>query len=206
MCSRRRWPVRRSLLWVGGAFAVGCVPSARLVARRLAGIDIDAVGDGKPGAANVRQTVGAKAGYLVAGMDLAKGYLPATLAKLGGAGENTVGAVAVAPELAHILVTGGRGAVAAMGGAFAIDTPAMLIAGAGIVAGTKAGYHPQSVVIGAFGLLPIRLLLRRRALAGFWGVMPGVILVFARLRGSADVGPATDPAVLWNRFWIDRDH
>jgi glycerol-3-phosphate acyltransferase PlsY len=204
--SKRRWPVRRSLLWIGGAFAVGCLPSARLVARRVAGIDIDAVGDGKAGAANVRQNVGAKAAYLVAGMDLAKGYLPATLAKLNGAGENTVGMAAVAPELAHILVTGGRGAVAAMGGAFAIDTPAMLTVGAGIVAGTKAGYHPQSVIVGALGLLPVRLLYRRRALAGFWGVMPGVILIFARLRGSADVGPTTDPAVLWNRFWIDRDH
>lgn len=196
----------RSLLWVGGAFAVGCVPSARLVARRLAGIDIDAVGDGKPGAANVRQVLGRKAGYLVAGMDLAKGYLPATLAKLGGAGENTVGAVAIAPELAHVLVVGGRGAATALGAVFAIDTPAMLIAGTEIVAGTKIGYHPQAVILGALGLLPIRLLIRRRALAGFWGVMPGTIMVYARLRGSSDVGPTTDPAVLWNRFWFDRDH
>lgn len=206
MRSECRWPVSRSLLWIGGAFAVGCLPSARLVARRVAGIDIDAVGDRKAGAANVRQNVGVKAAYLVAGMDLAKGYLPATLAKLNGAGENTVGAVAVAPELAHILFTGGRGAVAAMGGAFAIDTPAMLTAGAGIVAGTKAGYHPQAVIAAALALGPIRLLYRRRLLAGLWGAMPGAILVWARLRGTADVGPTSDPAVLWNRFWIDRDH
>ncbi len=50
-----------ALVGFPAAFALGCIPSARLVSRLLGAGDISQAGDRKPGAANVARTLGWRA-------------------------------------------------------------------------------------------------------------------------------------------------
>ena len=186
------------------AFALGCVPSGRLVARAC-GVSLDAAGDGKPGAANVRRSVGLGPALLVAAIDIAKGYVPAAAARRRGAGPHMTGALALAPVLGHVLVVKGRGAAPTLGATLAIDTPAMTIAGSGIVAGSIAGKHAEAVVWGGLAFPLAMALLRREPARVAWGSAVVSVLVVARLRGAP--GSPWPPAreVMWSRFWRDRD-
>lgn len=195
---------RRQLTAVAGAFALGALPSAELVARAH-GVRIKEVGDGKAGAANVRHVIGLGAGLTVAGLDIAKGFAPATVARRGGAGPNVIGALAVAPIAGHIVFTKGRGASTALGGAFALDLRATALAGSGIVAGTIAGRHAEAVIVGAFAITPIMVALRRGPVRAAWGLAIWLLIVAARLRGPAGTPWPPPKNVLWSRFWVDRD-
>ena len=79
-------PCHASIALVGlpAAFALGCIPSARLVARLTGGADILQSGDGKPGAANVARTLGWKPGAATLGIDLVKGSATAGTARALG--------------------------------------------------------------------------------------------------------------------------
>jgi glycerol-3-phosphate acyltransferase PlsY len=63
------------LLALTGAYLLGAIPSAYIVARRVAGVDIRTVGDGNVGAKNVYEQVGKVPGLLVATLDIGKGAL-----------------------------------------------------------------------------------------------------------------------------------
>jgi glycerol-3-phosphate acyltransferase PlsY len=193
-----------TLAAVAGAFALGCIPSGRLVARAF-GVRLDTVGDGKPGAANVRRSIGLAPGLLVLVLDAAKGFGPATVARRRGAGPHLSGALALAPVLGHVLVVKGRGAAPALGAAFAVDAAAMSITGVGIVAGSIVGKHAEAVVAGGLAYPPAIAILRRDPVRFGWGLAVVLILVAARLRGMP--GSAWPPTreVLWSRFWRDRD-
>jgi glycerol-3-phosphate acyltransferase PlsY len=187
------------------AVAAGALPSARLVARAVGGVAIESVGDGKPGAANVRRTLGLGPGLAVAGMDIAKGYLPAALARRHGAGPHTLGALAVAPAAGHIVFTGGRGAAPSLGGGLALDAWAMTLAGTVIVAGTIGKHHASAVLVGGASYVPVALFLRRRPMAALYGGALLALLVLARLRGPGwSAAPLTCES-LWQRLWNDRE-
>jgi glycerol-3-phosphate acyltransferase PlsY len=64
-----------------GAYLVGSVPFAYLIAKAVRGIDIREVGSGNVGATNVGRALGRKWGILVFALDVLKGFLP-TLAAL----------------------------------------------------------------------------------------------------------------------------
>lgn len=64
------------LALIPAAYALGMLPSARLVARR-SGVDIAKEGSGNPGASNVIRLVGWRAGLLVLALDVGKGALAA---------------------------------------------------------------------------------------------------------------------------------
>lgn len=66
-------------LLLPGAYLLGCLPSAVLVARSR-GVDITAVGSGNPGASNVTRVLGWRTGVVVLTLDAAKGAIA------GGAG------------------------------------------------------------------------------------------------------------------------
>ena len=66
-------------LLLPGAYLLGCLPSAVLVARSR-GVDITAVGSGNPGASNVTRVLGWRAGVVVLTLDATKGAIA------GGAG------------------------------------------------------------------------------------------------------------------------
>ena len=63
------------------AYILGSIPSALIVSRRMAGVDIRTVGDANMGARNVKRTLGWGPGIAVAVMDVAKGALAVLLAQ-----------------------------------------------------------------------------------------------------------------------------
>jgi glycerol-3-phosphate acyltransferase PlsY len=71
-----------TLVLAAGGYVLGSVPFALVIAHRLYGVDIRALGTGNIGAGNVRHTLGARAGALVMTCDMAKGFVPALAAVL----------------------------------------------------------------------------------------------------------------------------
>jgi glycerol-3-phosphate acyltransferase PlsY len=66
------------------AYLLGSIPSALIVSRLFAGVDIRTLGDGNMGARNVSRTLGWKRGAIVALIDVGKGLLPVLLARAFG--------------------------------------------------------------------------------------------------------------------------
>jgi glycerol-3-phosphate acyltransferase PlsY len=64
-----------------GAYLLGSIPSAYLIARLVAGVDITQVGDGNVGAKNTYQSVGWPAGLAVGLADVAKGAASVGMAR-----------------------------------------------------------------------------------------------------------------------------
>jgi glycerol-3-phosphate acyltransferase PlsY len=193
-----------ALLGLPAAFALGCIPSARIVSRLLSGTDIVDVGDRKPGAANVTRTLGLGPGVATAGVDVAKGFAVATTARALGAGPHLVGALAVTPVVAHIAVVRGRGAAAGLGAAFAIDAPATGIVLVPILGGTALKKAALGVILGAFALPLASLALGRRRRAMWCAALP-TLVAYARLRSSDNHDVPLTPGVAWSRLWFDRD-
>ncbi|MGZ4199218.1 MAG: glycerol-3-phosphate acyltransferase, partial [Thermoleophilia bacterium] len=70
-----------ALVGFPAAFALGCIPSARLVSNLVGAGDISQAGDRKPGAANVARTLGWAPGAATLGIDLAKGSAAAAIGR-----------------------------------------------------------------------------------------------------------------------------
>jgi glycerol-3-phosphate acyltransferase PlsY len=203
--SPRRHPVLFALVALPAAFAVGCIPTARVVIWLFGDRAKPAVG-GKTGADSVRRTVGTGPAIATGVIDALKGYSVARLARHFGAGRNLTGALAVTPLIAHVTVVRGRGASTAVGTAFAIDEPAMLVASLPIVAGSIARHHAFSVMLGAITYVPVRWVFTRAWGAPFWGLVALCVLAYARLRGSARLVPrGLTRETAWNRFWYDNE-
>ena len=202
---RRCWGGGRTLLWMGGAFAAGCIPSGRLLTRALTGESLDEIGDGKPGSSNVARSVGWKSGAAVLALDVGKAYVPATVARLSGAGHGAVAAIGISTMLGHIAVVKGRGAACALGAMFAMDPGTMAIGSAELLGGFAFRRNPQTVAVTAISLPLISLALHRRPARALGPLLVITILLAARLKGSPGAGWPSSPAVLWRRFWLDRD-
>jgi len=190
---------------MGAAFAAGCLPSGRLVTRALTGQVLAEVGDGKPGSSNVARSLGWKPGAAVLALDAGKAYLPAAAARLAGARDGAVAAVGISAMVGHIAAVKGRGAACALGTAFAMDPQMMAVGCLPLVGGSLLHRHAQAVAVTALSLPVISLALHRRAGKAAGPLAMISILLAARLRGSAGAGWPSEPAVWWNRFWLDRD-
>ena len=96
--------IAAGIVGVGAAFALGCVPSAELVARLYGRGPIVALGNGNPGAANVRRTLGMR---LPVGRGPRRIVLGGSHADGQEAGPHSIaGPMAMAPVAAHILQVG----------------------------------------------------------------------------------------------------
>jgi len=121
-----------AVLLVVGAYLLGTLPTAAVVARRT-GHDPTTEGSGNPGATNVYRTAGRRAGALVLAGDLVKGALAAGVGWL--AGDHLLGLVCGAAAVAgHVLPAtrrfrGGKG-VATSGGVTLVLFPAVGVAAA----------------------------------------------------------------------------
>ena len=106
---------------VMGAYLVGSIPTAYLVAKYKAGIDIREYGSGNVGAANVSSQVGARYGIALGTFDcVVKGVLPVVIVGLLGQGVAVQVAAGLAAVLGHnwspfIGFTGGRGVATVIG-------------------------------------------------------------------------------------------
>jgi acyl phosphate:glycerol-3-phosphate acyltransferase len=198
--------VHRKVLTVAAAFAVGCLPSARIVTRLVTGRSISDMGTGQPGASNVKHSVGTKAGIAVFAMDVGKGMLPNVAGRLAGADETTRALLACAPIVSHIVVVGGRGAATALGAIMAWDPLAFTVSVGPILGlGLKFKKHAPSVLAGYLVWAPVRLLLGRSPFQVLISLGWGALLIGARLRGPRRGAALASAQVLWQRFVWDRE-
>jgi glycerol-3-phosphate acyltransferase PlsY len=114
-------------LAVVGAYFIGSVPFALLLARRWGAADLRQLGSGNLGAANVLRASGARAGILVAVLDVAKGAASVALAMRVSSGPVAPAAAGLAAIVGHIYPVwlkfkGGKG-VATACGVFSVLTP-----------------------------------------------------------------------------------
>lgn len=203
----RPWTAGRKVAAVAAAFAVGCLPSARIVTRLVTGRSITTMGTGQPGASNVKHSVGTKAGVAVFAADVGKGFLPALAGRLAGADPDTVGLMALVPIVAHVLVVGGRGAATALGAITAWDPLATsVLVGPVLAVGGLVKQHAPSALVCYVLWAPTRLLLGRSSRGQILqSVAWGAILVAARLRGPRRGASQASPWVLWQRLIWDRE-
>jgi len=201
----RRWGAVRFLAWAAGAFGAGCLPSGPIVTRIVCAQRLEDLGDGKPGSANVARSVGWKAGAAVLAMDALKAYVPATAARLDGAGDGRVAALGIVAMGGHIAVVRGRGAAAALGVAFAMDASMMAIGCVPLVGGTLLRRHAGAVAVTALSLPLISLALHRSPRRALGPLALIAVLFAARLRGSPGAGRPTSRAQWWSRLWLDRE-
>jgi glycerol-3-phosphate acyltransferase PlsY len=201
----RRWGAGRTLLWMGGACAAGCIPSGRLLTRALTGESLEEIGDGKPGSSNVARSVGWKSGAAVLVLDAGKAYIPATAARLAGAGNGAVAAIGISAMLGHIAVVKGRGAASALGAMYAMDPGTMALGSAELLGGFALHHNPQTVAVTAVSLPIMSLALHRQPRRALGPLAVIAILLATRVKGSPGAGWPSSPAVLWRRFWLDRD-
>ena len=111
-----------STVWLGIALAylLGSIPSAYIVSRLVAGVDIRMLGDGNVGARNVYSRVGHIPGVVVALLDVAKGALAVLIARRLGLSEIIVLLAGFVVVLAHdcmltLRFRGGQGQAATVG-------------------------------------------------------------------------------------------
>jgi hypothetical protein len=117
-----------------------------------------------------------------------------------------VAAIGISAMLGHIAVVKGRGAASALGAMYAMDPGAMAIGSAALLGGFKLHRNPQAVAVTAVSLPLVSLALHRRRPARALGTLVLItILLAARVKGSPGAGWPSSPAVLWRRFWLDRD-
>jgi glycerol-3-phosphate acyltransferase PlsY len=127
--SQLLWPV----VMVLGAYVLGSLPTAYLVAKKLKGIDIREHGSFNAGATNVRRVVGKKAGYFTLVVDFLKGLIAVLLARFLFPGMPLLHVLVVlAVVLGHtksifLGFTGGKAAITGLATMIALDPVAGLI-------------------------------------------------------------------------------
>src|SRR5262249_34393879 len=113
-----------------GAYLIGSVPFALLLARRWGAADLRRVGSGNLGAANALRAGGLRTGLAVAALDIAKGAASVALAHRFSGEPTSAAAGGIAAIIGHIYPVwlrfrGGKG-VATACGVFSLLTPAAL--------------------------------------------------------------------------------
>ena len=150
-----------------GAYLLGSIPSAYLVARFAAGVDIRQVGDGNMGAKNTFESVGWLPGLVAAAADVGKGALSVAMARQFKLPENVVLLAGACVVLGHdfplfLGFRGGQG-MAAIVGIFGVlfpyETGIALLVLAAALAITRNWDLSCTI---CFGLLPVSLWLAGR--------------------------------------------
>lgn len=109
-----------TLAFVVGAYLLGSMPSAYLLACTVRGIDIRQVGSGNVGGSNLRATLGVWATVTVGLIDVAKGALSVWLARTAGLGDTAAMLAGLAAVAGHnwspwLAFQGGRGIASTLG-------------------------------------------------------------------------------------------
>ncbi len=202
---RRSWPLWRSVVAIVAAFALGCVPTARL-AVRLAGTGAtERLAEGNPGTTNVKRILGKKAAMAVFTGDALKGLLPAVIGRSVGADQWVVDCMMLAPVAGHVTVVGGKGVAALAGAMPAADPLAFAMICPIWVGATFKRDHARGVLV-ACSLYPVaRWLLGRGRLSVMLGATAPLSLVYARLRGPGWGKRELNSRVLWQRLVCDAE-
>ncbi|MDR7465612.1 MAG: glycerol-3-phosphate acyltransferase [Armatimonadota bacterium] len=159
------------------AYLLGALPSALVVSRRVAGVDIRTVGDGNMGARNVARTLGWRPAAAVGAADFGKGALAIAIAQAAGLSLGWQLAAGAAAVLGHDFPVfaqfrGGQG-MATILGTLAVLMPVETFLGLAIFAG---GYlllrHFDASATLGLGSLVLLAWLRHR---------PGLLIGYAVL-------------------------
>jgi glycerol-3-phosphate acyltransferase PlsY len=139
------------------AYLIGSIPSAYLVGRRVAGVDMRVAGEGNVGARNAYHVVGPVWGIVVFLMDVTKGGVVGLALRDRPTWQLTLGGIAVIAGHAFPIwlgFIGGKGVATAGGFGFALLLPAAAIggAGAGAVFALTRRFLPAVIaaIIGSF--------------------------------------------------------
>jgi len=200
------------LLYLLGAYLIGAIPSAYILARLLKGIDIREYGSGNVGGNNAAAALGLWALFVIGIFDLGKGALVTWLAfvplDLGYAVAFAAGLCAAIGHNWSIFLgfSGGRGLATSVGALLVLFPWGALY----FLLCTFAGWRLKSTAGSTVGLLglPVLSLILNMPPAVTWGTL-GMILIAALKRLEANRQPL--PAgperwgVVWRRLWLDRD-
>lgn len=171
-------------------FVLGSIPFGYLIARSQ-GVDIRAVGSGNIGTTNVLRTLGKGPAALVFILDVAKGLVPAILARQLVGSQEAAFACGAAAIVGHSFspflgFKGGKGiatglgmllgasplvAVSAFGAFFVTMALTLIVSVASVVAGFSVVcfgllYRESNVLLGAYVVLGLYILARHRANIG----------------------------------------
>jgi acyl phosphate:glycerol-3-phosphate acyltransferase len=196
------WP-----LLLIGAYLVGSIPSAQLIAR-LKGIDLRQVGSGNIGAGNLTHAVGAQWGLIAGVFDGPKGLGPVLIARyvldMGLAASGMAGLAAVIGHCWSIFVRGraGRGLATSAGLIFILDPVLLVWVGGWSLAGWRIGSGFAGFL--GWGLLPlVALALGRPGTEILFLVLLATTLMLRRAQGNpGDVEGANN---VLRRLLYDRD-
>ncbi len=127
-----------NLIAVVAAYLMGSIPFAQLLSQRR-GVDLRRVGSGNVGATNVLRTLGVRPAVLAMVLDAVKGTVAVLVAQRLTSGVAVPVAAGLASMVGHVYPVwlrfrGGKG-VATAAGAFAVLTPAALLAAAAVFVG-----------------------------------------------------------------------
>ena len=126
-------------------YLIGSVPFGLIVGKTIGGFDVRDFGSGNMGTANVLRTVGARAGAITFGLDVAKGAAAIGLARRLGADPAAQAAAGLAACVGHswpvfARFRGGKAVATAFGGLLMVSPQAAMWAtggGAGALALTR---------------------------------------------------------------------
>jgi glycerol-3-phosphate acyltransferase PlsY len=201
-----------SVLLIVGAYLVGSIPSAYLIARWRRGIDPRAVGSGNVGASNLRLTVGLWAAIAVAVIDIAKGVVPVWLGLKLGLGVPTAYAAGVAAVVGHdwsvwLNFQGGRGGATTVGAFLVAFPPAAVWIMVLVLVGGAIHWAAPLHAFAAL-MVPVWSLALGRPPAVFYLALAMIVLMFVkRLEANQRfAAPPGERAEVWrNRLLLDRD-
>jgi len=203
--SRRRWPLWRSLLAVSTAFAVGCIPAARLAAMAASPRQKDRLALMNPGTSSVHSVMGRKAAVTVFTGDAVKGLAPPLLGRAAGADAVIVDALMLAPLAGHIAVGGGRGVATLCGSVLAGDPAGFFIVLPVWVIPSVKRDHARGVLAACLLFPLVRLLRGRSKTSVMMGALVPLFLIYGRLRGPGWAGTRWTSDLVWSRITCDAD-
>lgn len=107
-------------------FLLGSVPFSFVAVRWRTGDDLRRLGSGNPGATNALRTAGPAVALVGLALDIAKGFVPVWVGRLGGLSDELLAAGAVACVLGHIYspflgFRGGKGVATGLGALGALN-------------------------------------------------------------------------------------
>ncbi len=201
------------LLWMFAAYLVGSLSPSYLAVRSVKGIDLRHYGTGTLGGSNAAEQLGRPWLLVFVALDLLKGLVPGLLLRLWGFDVSIVVLVSVAIVVGHnwslyLGFAGGRGLATTAGVLLVWDVRLLLLLLLFLVLSEAAGHSGIGPMLGSLLLAPGAWLLgdAPQVVAG----CALLVLVLAGKRLEANRLPLPkDPgarrAVLWRRFWLDRD-
>ena len=155
------------------AFLLGSIPFGVIISKAK-GVDIFAVGSGNIGATNAIRAVGPVLGMLVFLLDVAKGFIPATLGRLlitdqpcgidGQTWSFILGSIAIAGHMFSpwIRFKGGKGIATGLGAMLAsIPVTGLLALGVMLLVTVPTRYVSLGSIIAALSTIPISLLVAK---------------------------------------------